>query len=334
VKDIFLKFYSPAPRGKGEDKMNLITKRALSIFMAAVILFLFSIAPAGIASAEGLTKIADNVYAYVGIRNAAPSNSFGANAAIVVGRDGIVVIDTLISAKEAARFIKDIRAVSDKPIRYAVNTHSHLDHTFGNSEFEKLGAVIVSHVNCKKNMRANGEANLKKAAAYGLTEREMEGTRLTYPTLTFSEEMQIDLGDEVVELVYTQPSHTDDSIFVYLPSKKVLFTGDILFTDYYPNTADGDIAGWTKTLDSIMQLDVVRIVPGHGPLSDEKDLREMKDYLLGFDKKARELAAASGDAAFIAAELKKVLPARRELGFLIPMIIQKKYLTSGGGIRP
>jgi hypothetical protein len=86
---------------------------------------------------NGLMRIADGVYAYVdgGIFSAA---SFGANAGIIVGRDGIVVIDTLISAKETKRFIKDIRAVSDKPIKYVVNTHMHLDHTFGNCSLRSL----------------------------------------------------------------------------------------------------------------------------------------------------------------------------------------------------
>lgn len=76
-----------------------------------------------------------------------------------------MAIDTLISAKEAGRFIKDIQAVSDKPIRYVINTHSYLDHAFGNVEFAKPNAVIISHVNGKKNMQKNGEANLKKAGA-------------------------------------------------------------------------------------------------------------------------------------------------------------------------
>ena len=307
--------------------MKAILKRVLCIFSSALLVCFLAIAPAGPASAgDGLTKIADNVYSYVGVKKASPANSFGANAGIVIGRDGIVVIDTLISAKEAGRFIKDIRAVSDKPIRYVINTHSHLDHTFGNVEFARLGAVIVSHVNGRKNMQINSEANLKKARAYGLTEKEMEGTRITYPTLTFSEKMQIDLGDQILELVYDGPSHTDDSIYVYLPDKRILFAGDILFTDYYPNIADGDLAGWTKTLDSITALDVAKIIPGHGPLSDKKDVLEMKSFLIGFDKKAKELAAVSDDAGYITSEIKKALPHREELDFLVPMIIQKKYL--------
>ncbi len=307
--------------------MKSIHEKVTRTILVLIVICLFLYGPAGHAwAADRLTKIAENVYAYVGTKKASPLNSFGANAGIIIGRDGIAVVDTLISAKEADRFIKDIRSVSDKPIKYVINTHSHLDHTFGNSEFSKLGAVIVSQTIDKKDMLANGEANLKKAAAYGLTDKDMEGTRLSYPSLTFSEKMEIDLGDQVIELIYPGPSHTNGSIMVYLPDKKVLFTGDILFTNYHPNIASGDIVSWLKALDAVAAIDPAKIVPGHGPLSGRKDVGEMKDYLIAFDKKARELAAVSRDAQYIASEIKKALPAREELDFLILSNVQQKYL--------
>ena len=307
--------------------MKSIIKRGFNIVTVMILVCLFSLLTAVPASAgNGLTKITENVYSYVGTKKASAINSFGANAGIIIGRDGIVVVDTLISAKEAARFVKDIRAISDKPIKYVINTHSHLDHTFGNVEFARLGAVIVSHANAKKNMQSAGDEALKKAGAYGLTAKDMEGTRISYPSVTFTEKMQIDLGDLTIELIYPGPSHTDDSIMVYLPDSKTLFAGDILFTNYYPNMADGSLGGWERTLDSIMALDVARIIPGHGPLSTKKDITDMKNYLSVFDKKARELAAISSDAQYIAAEIKKALPPREELDFLIPATIQRKYL--------
>ncbi len=183
---------------------------------------------------EGLTKIADNVYSYVDIKGATPQNSFGANAGIIVGKDGIVVIDTLVSAKEAKRFIADIKKVSDKPIKYVVNTHYHLDHSFGNAEFEKLGAVIISHTKDEQNSRKNGEPTLKDAKAFGLTENDMEGTVLSYPSLTFNDKMEINFGDQKIELIYPGSSHTSGSIIVNLPDKKILFAGDALFTGYHP----------------------------------------------------------------------------------------------------
>lgn len=274
----------------------------------------------------GLAKIADNVFSYLDVKGASPANSFGANAGIVIGRNGIVVIDTLTSAREAKRLIRDIRAVSDKPIKFVINTHYHLDHAFGDSEFEKLGAVIIAHSNSKKDLEAYGEYTLKNVENYGLSEEEMEGTEIPRPVLTFNDRMGIDLGDQKIELLYPGPSHTSGSILVYLPDKKILFSGDLLFTNYHPFLGDGDIESWGRALDQIMMMDVTTIIPGHGPISSKKDIAEMKDYLLLFDRKAKEISSRSSDLGFIISEMKKALPPRRELDSLIPANIQMKYL--------
>ncbi len=278
------------------------------------------------AAQGGLTKIADNVYSYADVKHGSPANSFGANAGIIVGKDGIIVIDTLISAKEAQRFISDIRKVTDKPVRYVINTHYHLDHAFGNAEFEKMGAVIISHESDRINLQNNGEAALKNAGAYGLTESDMEGTKLAYPSLTFPYRMYITVDGQEVQLIYPGPSHTSGSIIVYLPEKKIMFAGDILFTGYHPFLAEGDIKSWIKALDSIMSMDTDVIIPGHGPVSGKKDLKGMKDYLAVFDKSARKLSAQSNDVDHITSEIKKMIPARHEGEFLIKSNIQMKYL--------
>ncbi len=300
----------------------------LLAFKIAAIAFVVSLLAQTAFAAEGLTKIADNIYSYVDTKNMSPQNSFGANAGIIIGKDGILVVDTLISAKEAKRFIKDIRAVTDKPIKYVVNTHYHLDHTFGNSEFEKLGAIIISHTVDKENLRKTGEATLKNAQMYGLTPQDIEGTRIVCPSVTFNGSMEIDLGNQKVELLYKQASHTEGSILVFIPGKKVLFTGDILFTGYHPYMADGDLNGWTKTLDDIMKMDAVTIIPGHGPISGKKDIAEMKDYLIAFDRKASELCAKSNDINYIFSEMKKALPQRPEGDSLIRANLMMRYLKS------
>lgn len=108
--------------------MKMVSVRSICVsFSLMIVAIAFLCAPSAFAD-DGLTKISDGVYSYVDSKDPSPAHSFGANARIVIGKDGIVVVDTLISAKEAQRFIKDIRAVSDKPIRYVVNTHDHLDH--------------------------------------------------------------------------------------------------------------------------------------------------------------------------------------------------------------
>ncbi len=286
-----------------------------------------SVVCGGVAFAqEGLTKISDNVYSYIGQKDASPAHSFAANAGIVIGRDGILVVDTLISAKEGERFLADIRKVTDKPIRYVVNTHTHLDHAFGNCVFAKLGAAVISHDADRRLLVKVGETTLKNIANFGLKPEDMAGTEIVFPTLTFSERLTIDLGGETVELIRVAPSHTEGSVIVHLPARKLLFSGDILFTDFHPFMADGEISGWTRTLDVLLAMDVERIIPGHGPLSTKKDLREMKEYLILFDAKARELAAGAQDADAIAAELKKALPKRAMAEWMIGANVKSRYL--------
>lgn len=302
---------------------NVIFPKRIVLLFTIIISFCCGIA----ASANtGLTKIADGVYSYVNEKNPSPGTSFGANAGIIVGRDGIVVIDSLISAKEAQRFIRDIRAVSDKPIRYVVNTHDHLDHVLGNSEFVKLGATIIAQTDTKAAMMKNGDALLQRAKYFGLSDEAMSGTTVVAPSLTFSDAMEIDLGDKKIELLHAGPSHTAGSSIVFIPDSKILFAGDVLFTNYHPNMRDGDVQGWVKVLDRILAMDVVGIVPGHGPLSTKKDVQDMKEYLLAFEAKARELAAKSNDPDYIAAEVKKAVPNRQYFDMFITSNIKGLYL--------
>jgi glyoxylase-like metal-dependent hydrolase (beta-lactamase superfamily II) len=277
---------------------------------------------------QGLTKLADNVYSYADVKNGSPANSFAANAGIVIGRDGILVVDTLISAKEAKRFIGDIRKVTDKEIKYVVDTHYHLDHAFGNCEFATLGATIISQENDRKNLEKKGAAALKNAKGYGLSDEDLAGTAISLPTISFTDRMTIDLGGERVELIFVGASHTEGSTLVYLPERKILFTGDILFTDFHPFMGEGDVAGWVKSLDFILSLDVTTIIPGHGPISGKKEIGDMKAYIQLFDRKARELAAQTTDVDKIAAELKKVLPVKSQGEWMIAYNLKMKYLPA------
>jgi glyoxylase-like metal-dependent hydrolase (beta-lactamase superfamily II) len=305
-------------------------RRSFLASTAALVLSLVLLAAAG-AQAQGLTKIAENVYAYAGTKDASPGHSYAANAGIVVGTDGVIVIDTLTSAKEGRRLLKDIRAVTKKPIKYVVTTHGHFDHSFGACVFTDLGATLVGHELDRDYLAKHGEALLKKPQAVGLTPQDLAGTRITLPSLTFTERLTIRLGGETVELIHLTPSHSAGSTLVYLPRQKVLFAGDILFTDFHPFLGEGDIPGWVKTLDFIQGMDVGAIVPGHGPLSTKKDVADMRDYILLFDAKAKELVSAPGapkDPAALAAEMKKLLPVRSLGEAMIQFNLMTRYLPA------
>jgi len=214
-----------------------------------------------VAHAEnGLVRISDHIYSYLDVQEPSPANSFGANAGIIIAEQGIIAIDTLISAKEAQRFLRDIRKISNKPIRYVVNSHYHLDHSFGNAEFASLGAVIIAHENCAAEMRLKAASGLANAENYGLTPEDMAGTEITYPDITFTDRLQLALKEMGVELIYVAPSHSLGSILVYLPDEKVVFAGDVLFTDFHPFMGEGNIAGWQQNLDFLATLEADRII--------------------------------------------------------------------------
>jgi cyclase len=288
------------------------------------VLFIFLCAAAG--HADGFVKISERIYTYAGTKDPSIANSFGSNAGIIIGDKGVLVVDSLASSKEAQRLIGDLMKVTDKPIRYLVNTHSHFDHTLGNDDIASMGAVIVAQENCGDNMKAALPKVIANAKAYGMSEDDAKAIKPAYPNATFGSKMRINLGGITVELIYPAPSHTNDSILVYVPEEYTVFAGDIMFTDYYPYMGEADVDGWIKALDALDGLDADKIVPGHGPLSTKKDVADMKAYLLAFDKLAKELCAKSSDSAAIAADMKKALPARAWGDFLIQGSIQEKYL--------
>lgn len=302
------------------------TKR--SYFMKksfALLLLVLSVIVVPSAHAD-LVKLSGNVYSYIGSSDASPARSFAANAGIVIGHDSVLVVDTLISAKEGQRFLADIRKITSKPIKYVVNTHTHLDHAFGNCVFADLGAAVISHSSDHELLAKAGAGILANAGNYGLKPEDMAGTRIVLPSIHFSDRLTIDLGGETVELIRVAPSHTEGSLVVYLPKQKLLFSGDILFTNFHPFLADGDFKGWQKTLDSLLAMDVERIVPGHGPLSTKKDLREMKEYLAMFDSTARELADKGMDGDAIASELTRKLPKRALAEWMIGYNVKTRYM--------
>jgi glyoxylase-like metal-dependent hydrolase (beta-lactamase superfamily II) len=308
--------------------------RRLGSALALAGLLLACVTPLG-ARAE-LQRITEHVYAYAGTTNPAPgANSYGANVGLVVGSDSVLVIDTLISAREAQRFLADIRKVTDKPIRYVINTHYHLDHSFGNGEFAKLGATIIGQDHSRQDF-AKTEQVLAHPEQFGLTAADLEGTTLHHPDITFNDSLTLDLGGITVQLRYPAgPTHTDDSIVAYIKEEKVLFTGDMLFSHYHPYLAEGDFGNWTLALFELGKLPAEKIIPGHGPVSTKEDLADMRLYLEQFDSLARTLCLGKSaqNAPAIAQEMLKRLPdqGRTALTGMVERNLRARFLPQPEG---
>jgi cyclase len=311
---------------KGEIMKKAVKKLSFVLLLACLFV-------PGLVFAEdsnGLVKLSEHVYAAVDFKNASPgANSFGVNTGVVIGNDAVLVVDTRISAKKAQEFIADIKKITGKPIKYVINTHYHLDHSWGNCEFVKLGAVVIGHENGRlaASRSVNGIAHPEN---FGMTAQDMEGTTASPPTITFKDTMLVDLGGVTVSLSYPGHSHTDDSITVLVNEDGVLFAGDILFTRYHPFLADADVQIWLKVLAKLETTSAKIIVPGHGPVSTVADIKDLEIYLTQFDKQAKALCVGKtqDDAPAIAKEMLKTLPdqKRTELVSGVENNLRSKYL--------
>ncbi|MCP3871918.1 MAG: MBL fold metallo-hydrolase [Desulfobacteraceae bacterium] len=300
-----------------------------NIILVIMTLVIFQVQTSAAQTKPELIKITDSVYSYIDISPGVPGNAFGANAGIVIGKDAVLVVDTLTSFKEVEGFVADIKKITSKPIKFVVNTHSHLDHALGNSYFANMGVNIVSHVKCRDAIIATGDKILENPDMFGLPLDFWEGTSSAAPNIAFEQEMTIDLGDLTVKLIHSgMTSHSAGSIIVHIPTQNVLFTGDILFTDFHPYLGEGDFPGWEKTLNSICEMNVKNIIPGHGPLSSNKDIDDMKIYLSIFDKKATEMSVVEKDIEKLSLAILKVVPKRTNGNFIITMNLKARYLKN------
>ena len=207
---------------------------------------------------------------------------FDQNIGVVMGRDGLVVIDTRASHRLADELAADIRALSDAPLIAIVNTHHHWDHSFGNARF--LPSPIWGHARCAERVRTEGDEMRQRVSA-GAPQFADELAEVVFapPDQVFTDEASIDLGDRQLRLAYLGHGHTDNDIVIELPDASLLFAGDLLENDAAPSYGDAYPRAWAETVrDRLLPLVSGAVVPGHGGVGDQAfvagqaaDLEEM-----------------------------------------------------------
>ncbi len=231
-------------------------------------------------------KVAGNVYMLEGT---GPEFS-GGNIGVSVGPDGILLVDDKF-VPLAPKIQAALRSVSDKPVRFVLNTHYHGDHTSGNAAFG-TSSTIIAHENTRKRLLSPRDGKPVPAAAL--------------PVITFEDKLQVHINGEDIRAIHFPAGHTDTDVVVFFTKSNVVHMGDDFFNGMYPfidedggGTVRGYIANIAKLVETIPAD--ARIIPGHGPISSPKELRAF----LGMLQETSAIVEAGIKAGKTADQLKK-----------------------------
>jgi len=305
---------------------------------------LLLVALPAVATAEDLFEfkpVAEGVYAAI----SKPQYKVNCNAAVIILDDGVLVVDTHSKPSAARALISQIKTVTDKPVKFVVNTHFHWDHYQGNQAYPAswpAGIEIISSEATRESIEHRGiprvkheittmpkeietlkaglaaandpkqkaeiQENIRQAEEYF---GELKTMRATLPTLTFDRSLVIHHGSRTVEILWLGRAHTDGDVFVYLPKEKVIATGDALH-GWTPFMNDGYPYDWVRTLDAAEKLDFEHVIGGHGDVMHDKSTFELwKQY---FHDLMAETAEVFAQGATLDEARKRLLP-----------VIQSKY---------
>lgn len=182
----------------------------------------------------------------------------------IVFEDYVLVIDANFPSG-AKEIIPKIRALTDKPIRFAFDTHHHGDHAYGNQVWVENGAVPVAHVGVAEEMKKHEPKRWEETAQ---SRADVRASKLKPPSLLFPRELIFDDGKHRVELIHFGVAHTNGDAFAWLPKERILFTGDACVNGPYNFMGDGNAEKWIETLEAAKRLNAQIICPGHGPRGD------------------------------------------------------------------
>jgi len=212
-------------------------------------------------------KVSKNIYMLIGA---------GGNIGVSAGQDGVYIIDDQYAPLNK-KIKQAVKKISNKTIRFVINTHWHGDHTGGNELMGKTGSVIIAQENVRKRMSVENFNTV-------LNRKTPPSPKNALPVITFPQEMGLHLNNELAKIIHFKNAHTDGDSIVYFPQSNVLHTGDIFVNGLFPFVdadAGGSFLGILAAVKEILTLcdDQTKIIPGHGLLGNKKDLQQYFEML-------------------------------------------------------
>jgi len=246
-------------------------------------------------------EVSKNIYCFFGLEQVMDKRNNGnmSNSCFVNMGTSYLVIDSGPTFQYATQAYKQMQKIKNLPVSYVVNSHVHDDHWLGNGFYKKQGAKIIGPSNFR---------NLPKVKITRMQRRisaeAFKGTHQVYPTIFVDTNKTLRInGEKVLIESVNHKAHTAHDLFVYIPSKKVVFAGDLVFNGRLPSLRDGNINGWLSALQELRKMDIKYIIGGHGERIDKRSIDFTYNYL---SKLKRSLVKLIDDGVGIADAVNKL----------------------------
>jgi cyclase len=285
---------------------------------ASAVVFAYAQTP-GPQAAHRFQQIAPGVYSAM----ATGTLNVGSNSCVIVNQEEVLIVDSHISPESARALLREIKTVTDKPVRFLVNTHFHFDHANGNQVFTAPPVDIIGHEFTRRKLlgdvlakgtifseslaalpnqidqlkqraaaeqdaaaKARLDQQLRVQQAYAEQVKEVKPTP---PNITLNDHLTFFRGDREIRLIHLGRAHTGGDVVVFLPRERVVCTGDMLVAGI-SNLSDGYVNEWPDTIEKLRALDFTDVIPGHGdPWKGKEKIDHWQAYLRDIWQQASKL---------------------------------------------